>query len=114
MDRNAVTQGTAISHSNSSADFTITEPGLYYVAYNTSISPGPGTTLPVTNLLNLSLNGSLLSNGASQHLFDATGQSAPMAASAFIDVTSVPATLNLVSSGGSFQYSDTTMNLIKL
>lgn len=114
FDRNAVAQGTAVTHANSSTDFTITQPGLYYVSYNASVTPATGTTLPVTNLLTLSLNGTQLSNGASQHLFNVTGQSAPMSASGLIDVTSVPSTLNLLSSGGNFVYSDATMNVIKL
>lgn len=114
FDRNAVAQGTAVTHANSSTDFTITQPGLYYVSYNASVTPATGTTLPVTNLLTLSLNGTQLSNGASQYLFNVTGQSAPMSASGLIDVTSVPSTLNLLSSGGNFVYSDATMNVIKL
>ena len=39
---------------------------------------------------------------------------AGMSASGLIDVTSVPSTLNLLSSGGNFVYSDATMNVIKL
>lgn len=114
FDRNAAVQGDAISHANNSSDFTITQPGLYYASYNCSVSPATGTALPATNLLTLALNGSQLSNGACQHLFNATGQSAPMSASALFSVTNVPVTLTAVSSGGSFVYSDATMNVMKV
>ena len=48
FDQNEISQGTAISHTGGDTDFTIQEPGLYYVSFHGSVSSVSGQSFPQT------------------------------------------------------------------
>ena len=114
FDRTALQNGTAISHADNSALFTIDQPGTYFAAYNGTAAPPANAQLPVSNLLQFSLNGTALNGAATQHVFTTANETSAQSASIIFTVTSTPATLELVSSGGTFNYTGVTMNLFKI
>ena len=114
FDRTALQNGTAISHADNSALFTIDQPGTYFAAYNGTAAPPANAQLPVSNLLQFSLNGTALNGAATQHVFTTANETSAQSASIIFMVTSTPATLELVSSGGTFNYTGVTMNLFKI
>ena len=111
FDQNATQSGTAIRHTAGSTDFTITQPGVYYATYTGTVSPGMGATFPATSLVNFRLNGSDLPDAASQTTLNAAGDTAEQTVNATFTVTDTPATLQVVSSGGNFNYSLASMNI---
>ena len=114
FDRTALQNGTAVSHADNSALFTIDQPGTYFAAYNGTAAPPANAQLPVSNLLQFSLNGTALNGAATQHVFTTANETSSQSASIIFTVTSTPATLELVSSGGTFNYTGVTMNLFKI
>ena len=114
LDRNAFVTGSAITHNNNSADIIIQEKGVYYVSYSVSVFPADKMRLPVANLLTLTLNGNPLSGGTAQDVFYSDCAAASQASSRVVEVTDVPAVLRLVNSGGTFGYSNVTVNVFKL
>ena len=114
FDRTALQNGTAVSHADNSAQFTIDQPGTYFAAYNGTAAPPANAQLPVSNLLQFSLNGTALNGAATQHVFTTANETSAQSASIIFMVTSTPATLELVSSGGTFNYTGVTMNLFKI
>ena len=114
FDRTALQNGTAVSHADNSAQFTIDQPGTYFASYNGTAAPPANAQLPVSNLLQFSLNGTALNGAATQHVFTTANETSAQSASIIFMVTSTPATLELVSSGGTFNYTGVTMNLFKI
>ena len=114
FDQNTAQNGTDISHTANSSEITISQPGTYFASYSGTASTLPGTSLPVTNTLNLTLNGSDLPGAVVQHNFTTTGETSPQSFATLFTVTSVPATLKLISSGETFYYSTASLNVVKV
>ena len=114
FDQNASQNGTAITHTAGSTTFTINQPGIYSVTYTGTASPGTGATFPTTNLLQMQLNGSNIPGADAQSIFNASSDAIQQTISAIFQVTSTPATLQLVSQDGTFNYSNIKMNLYKI
>ena len=112
FDRNATQAGTAVSHTQNTAPFTISQTGTYFVHYAATITP-TSSTFPVSNLTNFTINGQTQSAGTSQIVFSANSPQRTVASLLF-NVTSVPATLAVVSSGGTFLYSDASLNVFRV
>ena len=111
FDQNASQSGTAITHTAGSTEFTITQPGVYYATYTGTVSPGTGTSVPATNLVNLQLNGTDLPGAASQKTLNDASDTAEQTVAATFTVTDTPATLQVISSGGNFNYSNASLNI---
>ena len=82
--------------------------------YNGTAAPQSGASLPETNLLTFTLNGTTLTGAATQHVFTAANETAAQSAAQAFTVTDVPATLQVVSTGGDFIYSNTALNVFKI
>ena len=114
FDRTASQNGSAIAHTDNTAPFTISQPGTYFATYNGTASPQAGAQLPLSNLVQFSLNGTPQNGSAAQHLFNSAGETSAQSASLVFTVTDVPATLEVVSSGGAFNYTGVTVNIFKV
>ena len=114
FDRNGTQNGSDITHSANTAEFTITQPGVYYAVYNGSAVPASGTALPASNALSMQLNGNDIAGAQIQNIFTSSTEDIAQSLPAIINVTSVPATLTVVSSGGTFNYSTTSMNIFRI
>ncbi len=114
FDRNGTQNGSAISHTANTAEFTITQPGVYYAVYNGTVVPDSGATIPTSNALSMQLNGSDIAGAQIQNIFTSSTEDLAQSLPAIVNVTSVPATLTVVSSGGTFNYSTTSMNIFRI
>ena len=60
------------------------------------------------------LNGTQITGAATQHVFTTANETSAQSLSSVITVTTTPATLQVVSSGGAFGYSNTSLNIFKI
>ena len=109
FDRTALQNGSSISHTDNTAQFTISDPGTYFATYNGTAAPLVNAQLPETNLLQFTLNGA-----ATSHIFTTANETSAQSASIIFTVASTPATVEIISSGGTFNYTGVTMNLFKI
>ena len=114
FDRTSTQNGSSLSHTNGSSSVGIAQPGTYLATFSGALSPSSTSSFPVTNLLNFSLNGTSLSGASAQHVFRSANETQTQTLSLIFKVTSVPATLQVISSGGTFNYSNPTLNVVKI
>ena len=114
FDMTATQSGTDVTHTAGSGDVTITQPGTYFVQYGATVAPTGAASYPVTGIVTLSVNGQTQSAGAGMVQFDAATPARPISAAAVLNVTDVPATVQVISSGGNFLYSNATINVFKV
>ena len=114
FDVTAAQSGTDVTHTAGSGDVTITQPGTYFVQYGATVAPTGAASYPVTDIVTLSVNGQTQSAGAGMVQFDAATPARQISAAAVLNVTDVPATVQVISSGGNFLYSNATINVFKV
>ena len=114
FDMNNALVGTALAHTPGSDTVTISEPGTYFVQYNGTTYPANITSFPAVNTINFTLNGATQSAGAAQTRFDSAAQAEAISAAAVFNITTVPTTLQVISGGGVYGYSDATLNVFKI
>ncbi|MBR5590317.1 MAG: hypothetical protein IKW40_02185, partial [Anaerotignum sp.] len=104
--------GTAISHAAGTADFILSETGIYQIDYN-SIVTANGTT-PLTTALHLEINGDLIpASRSAVTLANATDEQT-IFGSSVITLTTIPATITLVAEDANGTYSSTVLTILKL
>ena len=114
FDVNGTQNGSAISHTANTSEFTVTQTGVYFVIYSGTAAPGTGTDLPAANLLSIQLDGTDVQGGQLQNLFTTASEDVPQTVSAIVNVPSAPATIKIVSSGGTFNYSSTSFHIFRI
>ena len=114
FDRNASDYGTAITHSAGSADFALTEPGIYEVAFNGTFGSVSGATLPETLTLALYQGGNIVNGSEMQYVFQNSGEVENISFNQPITVSSVPAALQMTANGGNFSYSNVSLTIHRL
>lgn len=113
FDRNAASNGTAVTHTVNTADVVIQQPGYYSVSFHGMVSP-IGTNFPLAILLYLEQNGSSVAGTGVRHIFQTSAETSNLAFTQIIEVDTVPTTLNVVTQGGSILYSDATITVNKI
>ena len=114
FDRNALSYGSAISHTPGSSTFTINQPGVYAAAFQGSLSPASGVTFPQSVGVSLTQNGSVVPGATSQYIFHTSAQTAALAFSTPVAVSSTPTQLQVVGDGGNYLYSTIGLSLYRL
>ena len=114
FDRNSTSGGTAVTHQNNSDSILIQKPGYYNVSFNGTVAPGSGATFPQSTFLTLQLNGSTVPGGAASTNFQSASDTANLAFTQPVNVTSVPATITVSNSGGPILYSDTAISVNRI
>ena len=114
FDRNGASNGTAITHATNSANIVIQQPGFYSVAFSGTVTTPSGGRFPLSISLSLQQNGSSVPGAVSRSNFQAANQTANMAFSQIINVTSVPTTLTVNNSGGSILYDSISITVNKI
>lgn len=114
FDKTSSQNGTAITHTDGTTTFTINQPGIYAATYTGTASPGTGATFPTTNLLQMQLNGSNIAGADAQSIFNSSSDTNQQTISAIFQVTTTPATVQLVSQDGTFNYSNIKMNIYQI
>lgn len=114
FDLNALSFGSAISHTERSGDFTISKPGVYAVSFFGGISPASSATFPSNVTLSLTLNGSIVPGGTAAHVFHMTTENANVSVSLPVRIDTAPATLRMIVNGGAIFYNGVTMTIYRL
>ena len=114
FDRNALSYGSAISHTPGDSTFTINQPGVYAAAFQGSLSPASGVTFPQNVGVSLTQNGSVVPGATSQYIFHTSAQTAALAFSTPVAVSSAPAQLQVVGDGGNYLYSTIGLSIYRL
>lgn len=114
FDRNGSVSGTAVTHASNSSDVTVTEPGYYYVSFQSSVTPGAGTQFPSSVRLYLTKNGDEVPGASAVHTFMGQGTTATMAFSTILQVEEAPVTLQVKGQGGNFLYGETGISVIQM
>ena len=105
FDQNGVINGTAVSHTAGSSNIVINQTGFYRVTFNATLAPVKNADLPLSITLSLKLQGTDVPGGAAIQLFHTSREGENVAFSQIIRVTTVPSTVTIVATGGSFLYS---------
>lgn len=113
FDVNGVSNGTGITHTAGSSDFTVTEPGIYTVAFHGNLTPASGAALPLALILELRQDGTAVPGAVVQHTFNAATDTATLAFSQPVAVSTTPSTFSVVGTGGNFLYSAVSLSLYK-
>ncbi len=113
FDRNALSYGTAISHANNSANITISQPGVYTLSFNGGFAPGSNVNFPLNVLTVPQLNGVTVTGAATQHTFHTSSDVVNQSFNVPIAVSTVPSTLQIVSTGDGFLYSNIQVSLFR-
>ena len=114
FDRNAVANGTAVAHDQNSTDFTISQPGYYFVSFHGTVSPAQGQNYPLAILVNLQQQGSAVVGASAHSVFQDSSGSSNISFTQIIQVTTVPAVVNVVGTGGNYLYTEISMTIQKL
>lgn len=114
FDRNAVINGSSISHAQNSGTFTIQQTGFYQVSFHGTLAPASGSAFPLTVSLYLQQQGTQVPGTAVQHTFHTSTDSANVAFSQIIQVTTVPTTIQVIGQGTGYFYGPISMSINKL
>ena len=114
FDVNGQSSGAAVTHTAGSGTYTLTEPGTYAVVFHGNIAPASGVNFPLNVMLQLQQDGTVIPSAVVQHTFHTSPDTATVAFSTPIQVTSTPSQLQVVGTGGNYLYSDVTMTVYKL
>ena len=89
-----------------SPNFTISQPGVYTLAFNGSFAPAKSVSFPLNLSTVAQLNGAGLPGAAAQHNFTNANDVVNQSFTIPFAVSSVPATLQVVSTANGFLYSN--------
>ena len=103
-----------MTHSQNTPQVTIKTPGTYEVSFHGNIGPVSTSRLPFTVSLYLQQQGTTVPGTLIQHTFQAATDSAGVAFSQIISVTSVPAVLQVTGQGGNFFYGGINLTVQKI
>ncbi|MBR5122179.1 MAG: hypothetical protein IKU91_01340, partial [Anaerotignum sp.] len=104
--------GTAISHAAGTAEFILSETGIYEIQYNTIVTASG--EVPATVSLHLNINGDLIpASRASVTISSATDEQT-LSGLVVLTATTLPATITLVAEDTNGTYSNTVLTIQKL
>lgn len=113
FDRNALVYGSAVSHANNSPNITINQAGVYTLSFNGGFAPGSNVNFPLNVLTVAKLNGVTVPGAATQQSFHTSSDVVNQSFNVPIAVSTVPATLQIVSTGTAFLYSNIQVSLFR-
>lgn len=114
LDTNQVLEGSAITHTASSADIELTENGTYRVGYNTTVTTSGSASPPVTVSAQLENEGTEIPGTITSATLQSASNTANLAATAIIEVSSAPVTITLNANDTDAEYSNTSVVIRKL
>ena len=114
FDRTASSNGTAITHTDGTADVIIQQTGYYDVSFHGTVSPARGVDFPLSILVYLEQNGADVPGSGARQNFQTTTDASNLSFSQIIRVTTVPTTLRIIAQGGSIFYDDISMTVQKV
>ena len=114
FDRNAAVSGSDISHTAGESGFTIDTPGLYAVSFHGNVAPVSTASFPLTITLDLEQNGTPVPGALASHTFNSAADAATMSFNFPVEISSVPAVLQVMAQGGNFIYTAPAVSIYKV
>jgi hypothetical protein len=114
FDRNALSYGSDISHTNGSSSFTINTPGVYSVSFHGVITPAADTSFPVNLFTSLTNNGTAVPEATIPYNFQSESDSSDQSFNVPLAVSTTPTTLQVVATGASYLADAITMYIHRL
>ncbi len=114
FDRNALSLGTSIAHSDSSDTFTIQTPGVYHLAFNGSVAPLGNAVFPLSVSFTFLLDNSPVAGSAAQCTLASANDVFNVSFSLPVTVSTVPSTVAVRAQGSNFTYGNTTLTITRL
>ena len=114
FDQNAVTYGTAITHTAGTSGFTINQTGLYRADFHGVVSAPSNANFPVSIVTSLTQNGSIVPGASVPHNFQNMTETSPISFSVALSVSTVPTTLQVVPVGNASLNSAFTLTVTRL
>ena len=111
LDTNQLTDGTAITHTPSSGDIQLTEPGNYEISYSavaTNVS-----SVPTSASLQFNLDGAVVPGTLKTSTITAASDTQVLAANAIVNVAST-STLTLVANNADASFTNVGVTVRKL
>ena len=114
FDRNAVVNGTAVSHAQNSASIVIQQTGFYQVSFHGTIGPTSGADFPMTVSMYLEQQGTEVPGTAVQHTFHTTADTSNVAFTQIIQAATVPTTIEVIGQGKNYFYGPISLVVNRL
>ena len=114
FDRNAVVNGTAVSHAQNSASIVIQQTGFYQVSFHGTIGPTSGADFPMTVSMYLEQQGTEVPGTAVQHTFHTTADTSNVAFTQIIQAATVPTTIEVIGQGKNYFYGPVSLVVNRL
>ena len=114
FDQNAAVSGSDISHTAGESEFTIGTPGLYAVSFHGNVAPVSTASFPLTITLDLEQNGTPVPGALASHTFNSAADAATMSFNFPVEISSVPAVLQVMAQGGNFIYTAPAVSIYKV
>ena len=114
FDRNAVVNGTAVSHAQNSASIVIQQTGFYQVSFHGTIGPTSGADFPMTVSMYLEQQGTEVPGTAVQHTFHTTVDTSNVAFTQIIQAATVPTTIEVIGQGKNYFYGPVSLVVNRL
>lgn len=113
LDRTSLSYGDAVQHTDDTTTISITQTGLYTLAFNGAFAPANGVTFPMNLITVAELNGTTLQGGSTQFTFHTSTETVDQTFMLPFTVTTVPSTLEIVSTATEFLYSNITATVYR-
>lgn len=114
FDRNALSNGSAVTHSNNSADLVIQQAGYYRVNFHGAVAPASNSSFPLPILVHLQQNGTDVVGSSVRHTFQSKSELENYVFDQIIKVDTTPTTLRVLADGGNIIYSDLSITVHRL
>lgn len=114
FDKNALSYGDDVSHTEGSDSVTINEPGLYFVSFHGVISPTSTDTFPVNLVTSLEQDGSVVPGASIPYNFQSASDASEQAFTIPLAISTVPTTLQVTVTGGNYLADAITLNVTRL
>ncbi len=111
---NAAQEGTAITHTASSADIELTENGLYWITFSTTASAGGSASPPVTAEFRLQQDAADIPALAAENTLTAASDDASMSVTGIVNVTSAPSTITVQNVTDNIDYTNSSITVLKI
>ena len=106
--------GTAITHLAGSTDVQINQTGIYQAAFHATIAVDTGTTIPDSVLVRLFLNSTPVPGATARHTFTSSNEVATISFDVPFQVSSTPATVQVVVDEAGFIFEESALTVIRL
>lgn len=111
---NPLSLGDSVTHTQASSDVVVQKPGVYLVSFHGTLGLPQGSETPIYSLIYLTENGQEVDGASVQTSLTQPGDYTSVAFSVPIQISSVPTTLQIVSSQGGLLFSNISLSVVQL